>query len=287
MNKSKSAIAAAPFFLKAGAGQRFCLHHPPHPDVQHRGSLIYVHPFAEELNKSRRMAALQARALAAAGVAVLQIDLSGCGDSSGDFSDATWVDWKSDLALAWEWLAARNAGPIGLWGLRLGALLALEFAKEATHAVDRLVLWQPVINGEMFLTQFLRMRMASEMLRGLDVQPMGTREMRDALAAGETLEIAGYELSPALAASIDRLKLSELGVKNVPIHWLEILTEASAQLPPAAARIADGWKEQGVELHTHLLVGDKFWMSQEITDCPALLSATTSTLVEEQRGEFC
>ncbi|MBK8384562.1 MAG: hypothetical protein IPL11_02315 [Candidatus Accumulibacter sp.] len=41
-------------------------------------------------NKSWRIVPLQARALATAGYAVLQIDLMGCGDSSGDFGDATW-----------------------------------------------------------------------------------------------------------------------------------------------------------------------------------------------------
>ena len=38
-----------------------------------RGAVVYVHPFAEELNKSRRMAALQARAMAAAGYAVVSL----------------------------------------------------------------------------------------------------------------------------------------------------------------------------------------------------------------------
>lgn len=47
-----------------------------------RGSIVYIHPFAEEMNKSRRMAALQARALTLAGFAVLQLDLIGCGDEA-------------------------------------------------------------------------------------------------------------------------------------------------------------------------------------------------------------
>jgi alpha/beta superfamily hydrolase len=40
------------------------------------------------MNKARRMAALQARALAALGYGVLLLDLHGCGDSSGDFGDS-------------------------------------------------------------------------------------------------------------------------------------------------------------------------------------------------------
>ena len=39
-------------------GQRFCLFHEAH-DQPSRGLILYVHPFAEEMNKSRRMAALR------------------------------------------------------------------------------------------------------------------------------------------------------------------------------------------------------------------------------------
>ena len=66
--------------------------------------MVYIHPFAEEMNKARRMAALQSRALAAAGFDVLQIDLLGCGDSSGDFGDATWNDWVNDVVHGCRWL---------------------------------------------------------------------------------------------------------------------------------------------------------------------------------------
>jgi exosortase A-associated hydrolase 2 len=271
-----SGTLAQPFFLKVGAGQRFCLYHPAPPGTRPAGTLIYVHPFAEELNRSRRMAALQSRALAEAGLAVLQIDLSGCGDSSGDFSDASWAGWNEDLAAAWDWLQARAPGPIGLWGLRLGALLALSFAHASIRPLDRLVLWQPVISGESFLTQFLRMRLASDMLLGLSDQPTGTKEMREALARGETLEVAGYTLTPSLAASVDAMKLADLVMTGMPVHWFEVVAESAQQLPPAAARVVDAWISKGVDLHTRVVPGEKFWMSPEVAECPALLSATTA-----------
>ena len=74
-------------FLPAEPGFRFGLYFPP-CSTQPRGGVLYCPPFAEEMNKSRRMAALQARAFAKAGYGVLLLDLYGCGDSSGDFSDA-------------------------------------------------------------------------------------------------------------------------------------------------------------------------------------------------------
>src|SRR5688500_10479010 len=100
---------AEPLFLKLGSGERFCLYHGPRPDRKCRGALIYVHPFGDEMNKSRRMAAIQARSFASTGLCVLQIDLFGCGDSSGEFGDARWNIWKQDLAAAGDWLKKKMA----------------------------------------------------------------------------------------------------------------------------------------------------------------------------------
>src|SRR5690242_11050763 len=118
------------FFLPAAAGQRFCLYHRAAAGIPERGAVVFVHPFAEEMNKCRRMAALQSRALAAAGYTVLQMDLLGCGDSSGDFADATWEAWVDDVGLACTWLWQRSAAPLWLWGLRGGCLLAAAAARE-------------------------------------------------------------------------------------------------------------------------------------------------------------
>jgi exosortase A-associated hydrolase 2 len=264
---------AEAFFLPAGNGSRFCLYHAPAGAC--RGALVYLHPFAEEMNKSRRMAALAARALAAAGVAVLQIDLHGCGDSSGEFRDARWDGWLRDVELARAWLRERSGQPVGLWGLRLGALLALDYAHAAGEPVDRLLLWQPVISGSSYLTQFLRLRLAGDLIEG-GAEGGGTGALRAALQAGDTLDIAGYELAPQLAAALDALDAQALCVRGCQLDWFEVSAAAERPLSPAAARIAASWREQGVELQTHLAHGEPFWTTQEIAECPSLLVATTA-----------
>ncbi|WP_420474436.1 hydrolase 2, exosortase A system-associated [Noviherbaspirillum sp. ST9] len=266
---------AIPFFLDVGSGDRFCIYHAPLDEGAIRGAYVYIHPFAEEMNKSRRMAALQARSFAMAGYAVLQIDLFGCGDSSGDFVEANWDIWKDDLRAAVAWLERKTGSVAGLWGLRLGALLALDLANEAHRPFQDLLLWQPVVNGEAFLTQFLRMRLASEMLGTGAEKTSGTQVMRERLSKGEAMEIAGYELAPALAARIDSLNAAHLTIASTPIHWFEVVAEHGRPMPPASARIASGWEERGVQIHRHLIAGSSFWASQEITECPELLKATT------------
>ena len=277
MNAAACGAPCEPFFLPAAQGQRFCLFHPAAGAP--RGSIVYVHPFVEEMNKSRRMASLQSRALAARGYAVLQIDLFGCGDSSGDFADASWEIWRQDVKLGAEWIAQHAGGGVTLWGLRLGAMLALDAAQLCERAPQRFVLWQPVLNGEALLTQFLRLRVASEMLSATG-SASGVQELRATLAAGTPVEVAGYLLSPALAASIDSLRLAALKPGPATVHWLEVVPQAGRALPPAAQRVADAWLQSGVRLNAQCVAGPPFWNTLEITDCPALISATDSIFAQ-------
>jgi exosortase A-associated hydrolase 2 len=271
MNSSQ-VPCALPFFLPADPGQRFCLFHRPAPGQPVRGAVLHVHPFAEEMNQSRRMAAQQARAFAARGYGVLQIDLYGCGDSSGDFRDARWSIWKQDLALACDWLAQRMEQPISLWGLRLGALLALDFSRDASMPFERLILWQPVTNGKSHLNQFLRMRIASEMLADeAGGSGMTSATLRAALASGSSIEVGGYELAAELAAAID-VQDAGAHTPRQPVHWFELTTAGT--MAPAVERHLQRWREAGAQLQLHPVSGMPFWASSEIAECPAMLAAT-------------
>jgi exosortase A-associated hydrolase 2 len=265
---------AEAFFLQTQNGQRFCLFHPPAGAC--RGALLYVPPFGEEMNKSRRMAALQARDLAARGFGVLLLDLYGCGDSSGDFGEARWDIWKQDLALGQHWLRERLGMPVSLWGLRLGALLALDFARDAREPVASMMLWQPAQSGATFLTQFLRLRIANDMLSDDKEKGGGTKALRDQLRAGEALEIAGYELAPAMADAIESLDAAALFVASCPVHWFEAVPADGRPMSPAAAKVTTAWQAAGAAPQIHLVTCPPFWAAQEVTECAALVAATTA-----------
>ena len=264
------------FFLPAETGNRFCICHGPADGGTGRG-IVDAHPFGEEMNKSRRMAALQTRRLAAAGYTVLQIDLFGCGDSSGDFVDARWEIWKRDLQIAIDWLKSRVHGPLGLWGLRLGATLAADVARDANLGIEQLLLWQPSLNGEQFLTQFLRLRLAAEMLADGAAQS-GVRELRGALASGTPLAIAGYDLHPRLAAEIDALRLADLLPAVGRVHCLEVSATMEPKLSPASQRAMDAWRARGLDVRAAAVKGEAFWSTIEIAECEALLAATDRSL---------
>lgn len=269
-------MALQAFFLPASPGQRFALLHAPDGAAQVRGAVVYVHPFAEELNKSRRMAALQARAMAAAGYLVLQIDLLGCGDSSGDFGDATWEAWLADVELACAWLLERNRAPLWLWGQRTGCLLANEVANRMTRPVN-LLFWQPVVSGKQFLHQFLRLKVAAQMLGGDNKGAM--EGLRQQLQRGESVEIAGYRLSAALAGGLEKAELL-LPHRSGRVEWLEISSKTDGSLSPAALARLGQWQAAGHRARGSSVNGPAFWQTAEINECPALLEASLRLMGE-------
>lgn len=269
-------INIQPFFLESPRGPLYCLNTSPTGRTP-VGGVLYLHPFAEEMHKSRRMAALQVRALAAQGYAVLQVDLTGCGDSAGDFADASWQIWREDATLALAWLQDNVKAPVSLWGLRIGATLAVDLAAERDD-IASLVLWQPVISGEQFLNQFLRIKLAGEVIAGSAAQS-GTRQLRQQLEAqGKTVEVGGYALSPAMAQALSAVTLANL-LPSCPVTWLELAEEDGPSLLAPSQRIVEAWQLAGISVQSGSVAGPPFWITQEIYTSPALIDATCAAML--------
>lgn len=270
-------MSATAFFLPrdgAATGQRFCMLHEAQ-NVPARAAIVYVHPWAEEMNKARRMAALQARALAASGCTVLQIDLLGCGDSSGDFRDATWQAWIDDVGHACRWLRERIDAPLWLWGLRAGCLVAADAARTLDETPNFLF-WQPVTAGKATLHQFLRLKTASNLLGG--GAGAGTTDTRKLLEAGQTVEIAGYELNSSLAFSLEQAVLAP-PAGNARLVWMEVSSREEPALSAASGPTLEHWRRAGYEVEAQVVRGSGFWQTVEIEDAPALIEATVSSVV--------
>jgi exosortase A-associated hydrolase 2 len=226
------------------------------------------------MNKTRRMAALQARALASAGYEVLQIDLYGCGDSSGNFGDASWSDWVNDVLAACDWLRQRTETALWLWGLRAGCLIAAEAARR-NDEVSGLLFWQPVLSGKQHLQQFLRLKSIGEMLSG---DGAGTLVgLKAGWAQGEPVEIAGYTLAPGLAHGLESAELA-LPERFLRVEWLEVSATQNGGLSPAAAGRMEKWRTHGHAVRGKAVHGPSFWQTVEIAESPELLMATLAAL---------
>jgi exosortase A-associated hydrolase 2 len=260
-------------------GQRLYLHHRPPAGRALKGAVLYVHPWAEEMNKSRRMVALASRALAAEGWAVLQPDLLGCGDSSGDFADATWQAWVDDVTRAAHWLQARHPGaPLWLWGLRAGALLATAAAPRITGPLN-LLFWQPAQQGKTLLHQFLRLKAAAQLADGGGKAILAAA--RADLAAGRAVHVVGYSLPPALAQGLEAAALNSPPNPPGRLVWLEVSAQPEPALAPAALAAWPRWQAAGWQVEGVAVPGPAFWQTTEIEDAPALLAATSAALNAE------
>ncbi|WP_405234339.1 hydrolase 2, exosortase A system-associated [Lentisalinibacter salinarum] len=263
-------VVCDPFFADTGRGRRFAI--ASRPRTESRGGILFLPPFAEEMNKSRRMASLTARALAQEGWHVLRFDLFGCGDSDGESGEATWAGWIDDVSFWCEWLRQRSNGPIVLWGLRAGALLASAWLQQQEDSLP-LLMWQPVTNGEQYLTQFLRLRAAAEMLDAREARGSVSALKAD-LSAGKPVTVAGYTLHPDLANGLAEARFVPPGHHDATLIVLNVVPNANSAPPPALEKAVRTWANAGSDVLSEQIAGPGFWRTTEIETIPSLVDAS-------------
>ncbi len=274
-------MMATPFFLNGTHGRLFALYYPSKTE-QPEGLIIHIPAFAEEMNKSRRMVALQASALSDHNFAVLVLDLFGTGDSEGLLENATWQIWLDDIDSAIHWLNQQYSEiPLYLWGLRFGCALAVSYVAQTNTEIRGLMLWQPLLSGKMLLNQFLRLRIATALTRQSTTHqsPETTKSLLQDLANGVGVEVGGYLLTPKFSASIIDIEAGQLSLKpSLIIFWLDFLSGETAKRSPVSSRVINHWVQQNNSVNWTAISGDRFWSTQEISVCPELIATTTKLL---------
>lgn len=272
-----SSVLFEPCLLDGTAGSVFAVYFRPATDRDTGHDLVYVPPFAEEMNRSRRIVSVQARALARRGIGVLALDLYGTGDSAGAFHDARWAIWQTDIEEAARWIELRGRQPFGLWGLRLGGTLAAQAASRKPKQFPRVILWQPVTDGRMLLNQFLRIGVAAAMS---EKDRASTDELRTKLSSGHMVEIAGYETSSELAMAIDAIRLEDcILAPEISVNWVEIRDEEDGRsLPASRQTVVDNWRRNGSAVSLTAVAAPPFWAIEEPPPVPNLIAATENLI---------
>jgi exosortase A-associated hydrolase 2 len=263
-------------YAAAPVGHRFLMTYQPDGRSIQRGTLVVLPPFAEEMNKSRRAMAVGARALAADGWRVVQCDLLGCGDSFGDFGDATWTAWIDDLRRLLTDERAHAKGPLWLWAVRAGALLVAPLLRE--RLATNLLLWQPVTAGAQYLSQFLRLKAAGKVVGHTGAQDRN--ELVAQLEQSQSVEVAGYLLHPQLALPLKAARLELPPDFQGRVVWLEASSDPEPQLSLAAQRLIKAWSETNINIRAEALGDAMFWQTQEIAEAPELLRRTLRFLAD-------
>jgi alpha-beta hydrolase superfamily lysophospholipase len=223
---------ARPHWFGEHGRELFGLYHEP-AAVRGGPAILLCNPFGYEAMCAHRSYLHLANALARRGFAVLRFDYHGTGDSSGDDRDPDRVEaWRDSIHTAIEELRLLSGCTrVGLFGLRLGANLAL--AAAATRSdVSALALWAPFATGR----AFLREELAVHKLRALD--PAFDRP--ETRAPGE-VEALGFAISAQTLAALENIRVTDLS--EMQAEAALILTRDTAL---QEKRVADKLSELGV-----------------------------------------
>jgi exosortase A-associated hydrolase 2 len=260
------------FFLDGAKGRLFGLFTPASGDLL--GAFLYLPPFAEEMNRCRNLVAKQARSFATLGYASLTLDFYGTGDSEGELADADWDIWLDDADRALIWLETRVNRPVTLWGCRLGALLAANLANRDPSRLSGLLLWQPVLDGKLFIKQYLRLRVAARVDR--NQSPETTDQIRTRLADGIIVDVAGYPLSSQLTESIERVRMADFErLTGLEIDWFENVSTPNGALSITSQRLIETLIARDNRIRSQPFSDPPIWQLHSRDEASNLLAATT------------
>lgn len=225
--------------------------HPARGESPRATGVLTVYPMGQEYMRSHRAVLQLVGRLTRRGFPALRFDFHGCGDSSGEYEEASLWRWQEDIHRAVEELAMRGGlAAKALFGLRMGATLSALAAAERDD-VNCLVLWNPVVNG----------RAHREELRQLQRQ-MLRRSYISAAAAGpaggeDITEILGFPYSSSLLAELERVDLLTLGRR--PAARILLLDSAGDSQLNSLSRHLEGL---GARVERLRFDGPRLWLEE-------------------------
>ena len=223
------------------------------------------------------MLALLGQRLASAGMLYILPDLYGTGDSEGDFEQATWEQWTSNVCTVADSLTEHGIAGLDVVALRSGAFLIPGLERSAYPDPRRVVFWNPVQRGSKMIDQLLR----SKVIKDSAIKDRGSvATVRAEIRRAGEMEIAGYRITDDLVSSVDRLDLSRLNLpRDSEVHWIELSPIDTDRVPPGVESVKDAWLERAKSVSYSRMVGTQFWMGPEIDLVPELISQTSEILV--------
>ncbi len=142
-----------PFYFGADDAPLFGVYSQPNAAVARRAAVLMCAPLATEYMRTHYAIRLVGSQLARYGFHVLRFDYHGTGDSSGEVGAGQFDLWSDDIALAAkELLDFSGVQDLALVGLRMGAALAVEALASRKISAKCLVLWDPVVSGDEYLS---------------------------------------------------------------------------------------------------------------------------------------
>jgi len=232
-------VGTSAFFFGPSATPLFGIHTGPARWEAGAPAVLLCPPIGWEYMRTHWALRNVARLLVRQGRHVLRFDYFGTGDSSGESGDATVSRWVEDVvAAATELTEISGAGPLTAVGIRHGATLAA-LACRSGLALDRLVLWDPVVSGAAYLATLETMHremlvtrrggpprgdVLGDELLGFPYPPPLRRE----LAAIDLAASPWPEVAATLLATQDRPEYRALAAAGGEAMRLEVVPDVGA-----------------------------------------------------------
>jgi len=241
-----------PVFFAGKQDRLFGVLHRPEQEGNGQ-AFVFCHPFAEEKLWAHRVFVNFARELARHGYAVLRFDYRGYGDSDGEFTDYTLTQHGEDIERAVSFLHEQVDGirKTGLLGLRLGASLAW-LSAERCGINGPLILWDPVLDGDEYVQEFLRSNLTTQLAVYGEVRE-NREQLIEKLQRNELVNVDGYELGREVYQGLAAMQLAGHDAKSDgPALVVQIGRTGKQKRQPA------GFAE-GIGAELRCVVEEPFW----------------------------
>ncbi len=204
-----------PLHFGSSSRRLFGMYHPAAGGRRPRAAVL-CNAWGREYMLAYRSIRQLGNLLAAEGYHVLRFDYYGTGDSGGELDDATIEGYESDIEAAVEEIRdMADVADVALVGLRLGGALAARVAARRPRDVKRLVLWDPVDRGQVYVEELLRTAV-----------PIGHGRRRGPGTTIEELEIRGFPMTVRFLESVRALDLSAT-VAALPPQTLAAISDSA------------------------------------------------------------
>ncbi len=224
----------------------FGLHYAPVGGKSRDHAVVLCPPLGWEYMRTHWAMRQITRHLVVAGFDVMRFDFFATGDSAGKSGTGSVARWVEDVvSAAAELSTASNTQRLSLVGVRLGATLAAKAVASGLD-VDRIVMWDPVLDGGAYLRTLQEMqdhlldgrrnrRRRNPRMRGDDLMgfpyPAGLRRELEALRlGGDDIEVA-----TTVVASQPRIEYRRLSGEH-PHVGLDLIDDDAAWDDPLSAQ---------------------------------------------------
>lgn len=191
-----------PFFFGSSRRRLFGVYTPAAELDVSPAAVVLCQPWGTEYIHAHRAMVRLGETLSRTRFHVLRFDYYGSGDSGGDFGEVELEGWRSDIRTAAdECLSMSGASRISLVGLRIGANLAADVARDLAD-LDALVAWDPIVDGAAY---------ATDETPAPSRDPIGLRPRQLPVSSGpDIVRVVGSPLGGRLAAELKQVGLGPI-----------------------------------------------------------------------------